>query len=49
MLDPARAGIYRPRKPQESPYYQCVEDHFERFERIYDERFARKYGVFDHI
>jgi len=37
---------YRPRKPQESQYYQCVEDHFERLEQVYDERFAKQYGFF---
>jgi hypothetical protein len=39
-------SIYRPRKPQESQYYQCVEDHFERLEQVYDEIFARQYGFF---
>jgi hypothetical protein len=37
---------YRPRKPQQSPYYQCVEDHFETFEQVYDEQFNRRYGFF---
>jgi len=23
---------YRPRVPQDYPYYQCIEDHFETFE-----------------
>lgn len=40
------SNVYRPRRPQDSPYYQCVEDHFEEFEQIYDERFAKKYGFF---
>jgi hypothetical protein len=44
MPDPARGGIYRPRKPQDSQYYQCIEDHFEEFERIYDDCFPKKYG-----
>ncbi len=35
---------YRQRKPQESPYYQCVEDYFETFEQVYDDRFPRQYG-----
>jgi len=43
---PHISSIYRPRKPQESQYYQCVEDHFERFERVYDDRFAKRYGFF---
>ena len=37
---------YRPRNPQNSQYYQCVEDHFEKFERVYEERFSRQYGFF---
>jgi hypothetical protein len=40
------ASTYQPRKPQESQYYQCVEDHFERLEQVYDEIFARRYGFF---
>ena len=38
--------IYRPRNPQVSQYYQCVEDHFETLEQVYDERFAKRYGFF---
>jgi len=29
---PGTSAVYKPRKPQDSPYYQCVEDHFEEFE-----------------
>jgi len=29
------AAVHRPRRPQDSAYYQCVEDHFEDFERVY--------------
>jgi len=40
---PARyTPVYRPRKPQESQYYQCVEDNFEELEQVYDDRFATK-------
>ena len=39
-------SAYRQRNPQNSPYYQCVEDHFETFEQVYDERFERRYGFF---
>ena len=43
----SRAGsVYRPRKPRNSPYYQCVEDHLEAFEQVYEDRFERKYGFF---
>ncbi|HHJ10907.1 MAG TPA: transposase, partial [Bacteroidetes bacterium] len=44
MPDAAHGGIYRPRKPQDSQYYRCIEDHFQEFERIYDDRFPKKYG-----
>jgi hypothetical protein len=37
-------GIYRPRYPQKTPFYQCIADHFEEFERVYDERYERQYG-----
>ena len=43
---PDTSPVYRPRKPQESQYYQCVEDNFEALERVYDERFATRYGFF---
>ncbi|MFH1123533.1 MAG: hypothetical protein V1758_07705 [Pseudomonadota bacterium] len=38
--------FYRPRNSQASQYYQCVEDHFETLEQVYDERFAKRYGFF---
>ncbi len=41
---PDTSAVYKPRKPQDSQYYHCVEDHFEEFERIYDDRFPKKYG-----
>lgn len=43
---PDTSPVYRPRKPQESQYYQCVEDNFEMLEQVYDDRFATKYGFF---
>ena len=43
---PDVSPIYGPRNPQVSQYYQCVEDHFETLERVYDERFAKQYGFF---
>ena len=38
------AAVYRPRNPQLSDYYRCVEDYFETFVGIYDEHFSRQYG-----
>ena len=43
---PSENGLYRPRRPESSAYYQCVEDHFEEFERVYEERFERAYGFY---
>ncbi|MGD1152639.1 MAG: hypothetical protein ABR911_07175 [Syntrophales bacterium] len=40
----APAAAYRPRNPQLSDYYRCVEDYFETFVRIYDADFSRQYG-----
>jgi hypothetical protein len=37
-------GIYLPRAPQKAPFDQCIADHFEEFERVYDERYERQYG-----
>ncbi len=37
---------YRRRNPYASSYHQCVEDHFETFEQVYDDRFPRQYGFF---
>ncbi len=40
------ASIYRPRNTQTSDYYRCVQDHFETFIQVYEERFERQYGFF---
>ena len=43
---PDTSTVYRPRKPQDSQYYQCVEDNFETFEQVYEDSFERQYGFF---
>jgi len=45
-IDPSGNPLYRPRRSQDSSYYHCVEDHFETFERVYEERFERAYGFY---
>jgi hypothetical protein len=40
---------YRCRKPQYSPYYQCIEDNYETFERVYDAKYQEKFGYFRPI
>ncbi len=36
---------YRPRRPQTSPLYRLVQDHFRALETVYDERFAPTHGA----
>ena len=43
---PDTSAVYQPRNPALSQYYQCVEDHFETLEQVYDEQFAKQYGFF---
>ena len=38
--------LYRPRRPENSAYYQCGEDHFEDFEHVYEGCFERAYGFY---
>ena len=38
------AKEYTTRKPQYSPYYQCIEDNYEIFERVYERKCQEKYG-----
>ena len=35
---------YRPRNPRDSDYYRCTQDHFEQLERVWDDRYERRYG-----
>jgi len=35
---------WRSRKPHLTPFYQCVQDHDETLENVYQERFAKRYG-----
>jgi hypothetical protein len=37
-------GIYRPRNPQASGYFRCVQDHFEPLEMLWHDRYAPRYG-----
>jgi len=38
------AKEYKCRKPQYSSYYQCIEDNYEIFERVYERKYQEKYG-----
>ena len=43
-MEEQAGGVYRPRNPKASPLYGLVVDYFERFEGLYDERFAPTHG-----
>lgn len=38
------AGVYKPRNPKDSAFYNCVETHFEELERFWDDLYAPRYG-----
>jgi hypothetical protein len=40
---------YHCRRPRYSPYYQCIEDNYETFERSYDAKYQEKFGYFRPI
>ncbi len=37
-------SFYRPRDPRASPVYRLFESHFDEFERVYPERYQKRYG-----
>jgi hypothetical protein len=42
-------GVYRPRRPRETAFYRLVEEHYERFEQAYPERYEDRYGYFRSV
>jgi hypothetical protein len=42
-------GVYRPRHPQESPFYRLVRRFFPEFEAVYEERYQERYGFWRPI
>jgi len=38
-------GVYLPRNPKASPLFGLVEDYFDEFVNVYEERFAEKHGL----
>ncbi|OPZ72982.1 MAG: hypothetical protein BWY83_00358 [bacterium ADurb.Bin478] len=44
MACAAAVKMYRPCNPEASPFHRLVRDHFDAFERVYEERFQLKYG-----
>jgi ssDNA-binding Zn-finger/Zn-ribbon topoisomerase 1 len=47
----AKEGVefYRPRQPQETPFYRLVERFYPEFERVYAERYQERYGFWRPI
>ena len=43
-MEIAPAAVYEPRNPRASSLYALVEDYYEEFERVYDERYQQQYG-----
>jgi hypothetical protein len=43
-VETAPAGVYEPRNPRATPLYALVQDYFEEFERVYDDRYQQQYG-----
>ncbi|MFV2068274.1 MAG: hypothetical protein ACC645_14980, partial [Pirellulales bacterium] len=37
-------AMYRPRDPQASDLWRLMDQHFETFQQVYDDRFQAKYG-----
>jgi hypothetical protein len=44
-----RDKAYHPRKPQDSPLWKMLTDHYDSFEQGYDERFEKQHGFFRSI
>jgi len=39
-----KPAVYRPRQPRESALYRLINSHYEDFQRVYAERYQRRYG-----
>ena len=42
-------GFYRPRQPQQTPFYQLVERFYPEFKAVYEERYQERYGFWRAI
>ena len=43
------AGVYRPRHPERTVVYRLFEEHFERYVREYEERYAAREGSLRNV
>ena len=41
--------LYRPRDPQASDLWRLLDEHFDSFQQVYDDRFGAKYGYWRPI
>jgi len=41
-----KGAVYHPRQPEASPLWRLLNNHYEGFEKCYEERFEEKYGFF---
>ncbi len=39
-----RVALYRARRPCESPLWRLLDQHYGEFQRVYDERYQKRYG-----
>ena len=42
-------ALYRPRDPRASDLWRLIDEHFDSFQQVYDERFQAKYGFWRPI
>jgi hypothetical protein len=42
-------GVYQPRNPQASGLYQCLAQHFDGFESIYEDAYQERYGFYRSV
>jgi predicted transposase YbfD/YdcC len=47
--DIANKIVYRPRNPEQSPFYKLVNEYFDEFERIYPEKYEKTHGFWRPI
>jgi hypothetical protein len=43
------SGIYHPRNPTDSPLWKLLNNHYDDFEKHYEEKYEKKYGYFRSV
>src|SRR3990172_5380297 len=49
IMAEALQGVYRPRRPQTTSFYQLVEDYGEHLKNVYPDRYERQFGYYRPI